>query len=240
LSAAKSGHRVEAVEQEAGMPPSVRVQASISAGIGSNPPPGNAHLGIVWWHQRAGEPDEFMQIAYDTSIDAGFRELDIPFSSLALPEEENLICFRDCRDRALCSCYGEIQFALASIVVAIDQDGDGSLSLDEIRAEQIAGSPAVIGWAPKATAPFDVGMLDSIHQGFAVYAPLLTLAAGQPLDGLAPLEAVTTSMAPAMTLSFCAPSDLSCSLPIQYLYCHPPICDETVGTDQFGLNRLGL
>jgi hypothetical protein len=215
----QEGHTVDPVDQEAQMPTSLLLQGAVSM-----PATAGAHLAVVWWHQRAGEQDEFMRIAYDTPIDSSFTELAIPFSSLALPAEENLNCWRDCRNRSICSCTIAERFALASVLVATDRDGDGHLSLDEIRSEQMGGIPAVIGWAPEGLPGFDSN-LQFIHQGFATYVT----------DGTR--FAVVTSDAAEAQLVFCPPDDASCSFPVEHVYCNAPNCAH--GRD-WGLNRFGL
>jgi hypothetical protein len=219
--APQEGNSVEAVEPEAGMPTHLVLQVS-------NPVPdvARAHLAVVWWHQRSGEPDEYLRIAYDVPIDASFTELSIPFSGVALPAEENLICWRDCRDRSLCPCSAPEQFALGSVLVAIDQDGDGALSFDEIRREQIGGTSALIGWSPATVEAYDA-TLTSIHQGFAVYTS----------QGAALLDAVTSNDAPAAALAFCPPGDQECAFAVEHVYCLAPAC--STGT-RWGLNRFGL
>lgn len=215
------GHLVEAVEPEAEMP--TRLGLTTSNGV---PDVDGARLAVVWWHQRTGEPDEYARIAYDVPINASFAELSIPFTSVALPTKENLICWRDCRDRSLCPCIATEQFALGSVLIAIDQDGDNALSLDEIRSEQIGGTPALVGWSPAAVQPHDA-TLTFIHQGFATYTSQ---------DG-ALFDAVMSNDAPIPTLAFCPLADEQCAFAVEHVYCLAPTC--STGT-HWGLNRFGL
>jgi hypothetical protein len=220
---ASSGALVESVEQEPELPTSLRLRPSADVVV-----PASAHLAVVWWHQRAGEPDEFMRIAYDAALGTNSAEVSIPFASLALPFQENLICFRACRDRSVCPCEGTERFAMGSVLVAIDWDGDGTLSLDEIRSEQIGAASAVIAWAPVTTPTFDA-VLDVMHRGFAAYTPVPS----------APFVPVTSANAPAEALYLCSPGDLRCSFPVGHIFCTDVRCDFDLGLDS-GLDRLAL
>src|SRR5688572_23455346 len=102
----RAGTPLAPVAQTMGVPSSVRLalEGPLEGAV-------NARLAVVWWHQRAGEFDEFLQVAYDTPLAFGATELEIAFSDVALPYEENLVCWRECRDRAQCPCRG-FEFAL--------------------------------------------------------------------------------------------------------------------------------
>jgi hypothetical protein len=219
LSGFKEGDALDSVEQEAQMPSSLRLAAMASV-----PAVAGAHLIVVWWHQRVGEPDEFMQIAYDAAMDSSFSESTISFSELAQPWEENLICWRACRDRSLCPCQATPRFALGSVLVAIDQDGDGALSLDELRAEQIGGATTLIGWSSVQADGID-SPVDVVHQGFAAY---------YHVPGSL-FEARTSTTAPAAALSFCTPGDQSCTFPVEHVFCNLSKCSDNFGLDRFGL-----
>ena len=224
---ASSGVLVEPVEQEPELPTSLRLRPSTEVVV-----PAGAHLGVVWWHQRAGEPDEFMRIAYDAPLEPKSAEVVIPFASLALPFQENLICFRACRDRSVCPCDGTERFAIGSVLVAIDGNGDGTLSLDEIRGEQVGAASAVIAWAPAMGRTFDA-VLDVMHQGLAAYTPVPS----------APFVPVTSGDAPAEALYLCSPGDLNCSFPVAHIFCNDARCNPDLGPNwgiDSGLNRLAL
>jgi hypothetical protein len=183
-------------------------------------------LAVLWWHQRNGEFDEFRQIAYDSSLTDATDEVEIPFADIALPYSENLICFRSCTDRALCACDGLPQIALASVVVAMDSDASGELSLEELKAEQVGGAEVLLGWAPVAQSGVPRGwdgIIDSAIAGFAVY---------RREEG-SPLAPVTVSDA-AYPVSFCPLGDRECALPLIHLLCHRD-CER-----DWGLNRLGI
>lgn len=218
----KEGDTVAAVAQEDGMPNGLQLQ--IPAGT---PVPAGSHLGVIWWNQRVGEPDPFMRIAYDAAIDASTRDLTLAFAAMTQPAEQNLLCWRDCRDPSICACDPEEVFALASIVVAVDRDGDGALSLDELRIEQVGGTPVVIGWAPVAAQGVDNLILQEIHQGFATYAK------GAPTELY---QALTTTTDATAALAFCDAGNASCSFAVPLIFCHtgPGTCDNS-GLDRFGL-----
>ena len=215
----QQGRPVAAVEQEPGLPSTLRLTT-----IGASSSVSGAHLLVLWWHQRIGEPDEFMGIAYDLAIDSSAPEFVIPFSALSLPTEENLLCFRPCRDRSVCACDSRFErFAIGSIMVVIDENGDGNVSLDEARAEQIGGSTTVVGWSPTTVTTADTLLFESLYQGFAAYAP------DESLQTLLP----TTSVAAA--ISFCEPGNASCSFAVPEIVCNSTSCARDGELNRFGL-----
>lgn len=218
-SVPQQGHPVAAVEQELGMPSTLRLTTSTASSAAAG-----AHLIVLWWHQRVGEPDEFMRVSYDLAIDSSAPEFEIPFSALSLPAEENLLCFRPCRDRSICSCEGDERFAIGSVMVVIDDDGDGDVSLDEVRAQQIGGSATVVAWSPTPEPVPDNLTFRAVHQGFAAYSP----------EGTGTLRP-TTSMSVAASISFCEPGDTSCSFAVPEIFCSSLSCARDGELDRFGL-----
>ena len=216
--APKQGHPVAAVEQEPGLPSTLPLTT-----IGASSSVSGAHLIVLWWHQRIGEPDEFMGIAYDLAIDSSAAEFTIPFSALSLPTEETLLCFRSCRDRSVCSCDSSFErFAIGSIMVVVDENGDGNVSLDEVRAEQIGGSATVVAWSPTTTTSPDTLLFKSLYKGFAAYT-------------LASTHTLRPTMSGASAISFCEPNNASCSFPVPEIICNSSGCARDGGLDRFGL-----
>lgn len=215
------GHPLGAVAQDPGAPESIGL---LRADTMATPP--GARLAIVWWHQRSGEFDEFLDIGYDVSFE-GQNDMNISFADIALPTSENLICFRACRDRSICPCTSPPEIALGTILVAIDTDRNGKLSVDELRAEQIGSADIVIGWAPsqQTSMPkgFDGIFESTIRQGFAAYER----------DELGLLTPVTQT-ASKHQLTLCPSATPACVLPARGLLCHID-CER-----DWGLNRFGL
>ena len=219
--AIRPGRAVGAVDQESGTPTELTLTVPAMGGVA------NARLAVVFWHQRATETDEFMHIAYDVPLalsQSGEAAVRLPFSAIAAPYEENLICFRRCVDRSVCDCDGLPEIAIGSIVVSLDSDMSGALSIDEVRTEQIGGTPTFIGWSSAhqtgGTRGFNV-ITGPVFAGFGAYVRDAT-------GGLVPA-------ADAGALSLCAPGDSACSLPIDRILCHRDGCERQLGLDRIGL-----
>jgi hypothetical protein len=215
----KQGRTVAAVDGTCSVD---RLRFVIDGASRENAP--DARLAVVWWHQRAGEFDEFARIAYDEPLNLTTSLVEIPFIDVDLPAEENLVCWRHCRDPAACDCEGPPSFALGSVILALDRNEDGALSLDEIRREQIGLVDAFIGWSPVRTEAASIRWSEiqgPLELGFCVYPVQTQLAA-------------VTDATTAFGLSSCPANDTSCSLPVWRIFCHTD-CDK-----DWGLNRLGL
>jgi hypothetical protein len=212
------GHPIDRTVPQPGEPEELILTLDSSA-------PANARLVVVWWHQRAGEPDEFLQIAYDASLPTGQLSVQIPLAQIAMPYSENLICFRRCTDRATCACDGSPDFALASIAVTLDSDGNGSTSFQELQREQFGGAAVSIGWAPTKE---DIGIPgfgglfagNLVAGGFGLYLP--------NTEGL--LQPQST---PMQVLSLCTPGDATCTFPVSRLFCRRD-CERDWDLDRFG------
>ncbi len=182
-----------------------------------------ARLGLIWWHQRAGEPDDFMQIAYDVPLEPADGLIAVALSDVAEPFSENVICSRACRDPSECPCEATPQIALASLVVAVDRDGDGHLSLEEVREEQLGTANAWVGYAVQTDLPLEwTGSFEHLELGMCAYIP----------GELGPLMAMKDEQ--VVPLELCAPGDKGCLLGVRDLFCHLD-CER-----DRGLNRLGL
>lgn len=215
------GRPSDPVAREPGMPESVRLSLT------TVPEPGS-RLAVVWWHQRAGEPDELMHLAYDVELLPSASTVEIPFASLVLPNQEDIICYRGCRDRTLCACEGLPKVALGSVVVAIDMNGDGRLSLEEARREQVGAAPVIVAWSPEHQAELPRGSFSGV---FGAGIPRGFAAFGADADGL--LVAVT-DVTVAAELSLCPTGSGGCQLPVTHLFCHHD-CDRDWGLDRFGM-----
>jgi hypothetical protein len=205
----------------AGACPSDRVVLSLSGLPRESVLP--LRLAAVWWHQRAGEPDEFARIAYDVEL-ATDDNVVISMAEVGLPSYENLICWRGCPDRSICSCVAEPQFALASIVLAIDEDRSGALSMEELRREQVGIADVFLGWSPLRTASVSTrwgGVRGPIEAGFCAYPATPQLSA-------------ITDEATSFAMNTCPAGDRECEVPVSRKFCHRD-CDR-----DWGLNRLGL
>ena len=216
-----TGRALEPVPQESGIP------SGMSFAVEPVPRAG-ARLAVLWWHQRSGEFDEFMRVAYDVALAEDATEVVIPFAALTMPTSENLICFRACRDRSQCDCQGLPQAALGSVLVAEDLDQDGALSFDELRREQIGGGRGLIGWAPvrQNSTPIDFGIFEG---------PILAGFAGYSSDsGLLSAVSETDAGAAPLSLAICPPGDSTCTFPVFHL-----LCNRDCNRD-WGLNRFGL
>jgi hypothetical protein len=196
---------------------------------GLSPQPGwkRPRLAVVWWHQRIGEYDEFAHIGYDVALSA--EQFSLSFTDVELPFEENLICDRACRDRSECDCLGEPALALGSILIAQDVDGDARLSVDEVRAEQVAGaSDRLIGWSPSSgvAPPEWRGTLDSTVGGTCAYeySRLPTASALSPVGGET-----------GVVWSTCPADDTGCDFEVPELFCLWGRCESDRGLDRFGL-----
>lgn len=234
----RAGTPVLPAPRTEGVPGSVRLAPGGSLGSAVN-----ARLAVVWWHQRAGEFDEFLQVAYDVPLDPGATQVEIDFSDIALPYQENLVCWRDCRDRTQCPCEG-YDFALGSVLVALDRDGDGALSSDEVQAEQVGATDVEIGWAASAQGR---GSDDSdylgaylIPSGFSAYAhPSPDLALAPVVDDFDVVRSVQVGPPPdpiadrVFPLVLCPSGDAACSLPVTHLFCNRD-CDRNWGLNRFG------
>jgi hypothetical protein len=204
----------------------------------------NARLAVVWWHQRAGEFDEFLQVAYDTPLASGATEMQIAFSDVALPYEENLLCGRECRDRAHCPCQG-FEFALGSVLVVIDRDQNGALSFEELQAEQIGAADVEIGWAASAQGRGEAIGSDFIGAylipaGFSAYArPNGDLALAPVVVDFSVVRSLQQTPAPdpiadrVFSLTLCPSGDVACSLPITHVFCNRN-CARNWGLNRFG------
>lgn len=214
----KVGHPVDPVPQASGIAGSARLLRADAIVV-----PPTARLAVVWWHQRAGEFDEFLQIAYDAPYD-GRNETDVSLPNIALPNKEDLICFRACRDRSICDCARSPQIALGSILIATDADQDGRLAADEVRTEQLGAANVFIGWAPSDQTDLPKGFtsFERMSQGFAVYA-------WNDANRLSPVADDVTE-----PLTLCPPATPSCLLPVDRLFCLRD-CER-----DWGLNRFGL
>jgi hypothetical protein len=216
------GRRLAAIDQPSGTPKALRLS------LGSATLSDATRVAVVWWHQRSGEPDEFMNVAYDGALANGSPEVSISWSDVEAPYAENLICFRDCRDRAHCDCAGSPQVALATVILAIDRNADSALSLDEIRTEQVGASAALIGWAPVAQSSvprgFEFIFASELRAGFAAYA------AAKNEGPLSPVLAPDT----VFDLAVCEVGDGACTFSFHGLLCYRA-CDR-----DWGLDRLGL
>lgn len=191
-------------------------------------------LAVLWWHQRVGEADEFMQLAYDEPF-PGTPDISIPLTQIALPYEENLICERDCRARDRCNCRGTPAIALASIIVAQDTDGDGSLSLAEIQNEQVGGVPEVlVGWSQVAddeTPRGWSGYLASTQRGMCPY-PV------GDINGTESLLAPATSTEQVFELRTCPAASTGCTFGVPEVFCLWERCEQERGLNRFGLGPV--
>jgi hypothetical protein len=235
----RAGTPLAPVAQTAGVPNSLRLalQGPFDGAM-------NARLAVVWWHQRAGEFDEFLQVGYDRPLMPGATEMEIAFSDVALPYEENLSCWRKCRDRPKCPCpaYG---FALGSVLVALDRDQDGALSFEELRAEQIGAAAVEVGWA--ADAQGREGRFDSdfvgpylIPAGFSAYAyPNATSDLAPVVLDLSVVRSHQVTPAPdaiadhVFSLALCRSGDAACTLPVTHVFCNRN-CERDWGLNRFG------
>jgi hypothetical protein len=91
--------------------------------------------------------DVSMRIAYDQPFVAQAGPVEIKLSEIKLPYEEGLLCYRACRNRALCPCVESPAVALGSVVVAEDRDMSGSLSRDEVVAVMRGHAGAVLAFS---------------------------------------------------------------------------------------------
>jgi hypothetical protein len=167
-----------------------------------------------------------MNIAYDQSVSLRAQEiLEIPLNEISLPFTENLICVRECRERGDCPCRGEPQIALASVVLAVDANDDGALSLDEVRAEQVGTTSAMVGYSLFASElpPLDwLGSFERTEAGMCAY---VTVSAQKlsAMDQDAPEP-----------FHVCADGRSDCSTSATRMFCSID-CNR-----DWGLNRLGL
>jgi hypothetical protein len=200
------------------------------AGIAPDPSWFNPRLAVVWWHQRGGEPDEFMQVAYDIPLGTE-SDITISLDQLKLPYEENLVCFRDCRDRSKCPCTEPPAIALGSITVAQDTNGDGTLSLAELKTEQLSDAPVLIGWSDAAlesVSPTWQSLFDVVAGG---PCPYRYSADPDDLYRLVPVDSVEMRF----DVQTCPANDPSCSFAVPEPFCAGAECGLARG-----LNRLGL
>jgi hypothetical protein len=235
----RAGTPLAPVAQTTGVPSSLRLalEGPLDGAV-------NARLAVVWWHQRAGEFDEFLQVAYDAPLAAGTTETEIAFSDVALPYEENLNCWRECRDRTRCPCRA-YQFALGSILVAIDGDQDGALSYEELQAEQIGAADVEIGWATDAQGR--AGRSDGdfvgpylIPRGFSAYArPTSALELAPVVVDFSVVRSLQVTPSPdpiadrVFPLTLCPIGDAACRLPVTHVFCNRN-CERNWGLNRFG------
>jgi hypothetical protein len=180
-------------------------------------------LAVVWWHQRAGEFDEYARVGYDVALPDS-DALEIPMADVRLQAYENLVCWRECVDRATCSCFTEPQIALGSIVLSLDEDRSGALSLEELRREQIGVADVFLGWSPMRTVSVPIrwgGVAGPIEAGLCLYPANADLRAVAESDTM-------------FSLNTCGQGDAGCDLPVRRKFCHID-CDR-----DWGLNRIGL
>lgn len=199
-----------------------------TAAIVGDAPVESSRVAVIWWHQRAGEHDEFLQVAYDRPLDPDAEVLTIPFSEVRPPFSENLICWRSCTDRSKCPCSvgNDLQIAVASVIVSIDRDNDGGLSLDEIRSEQLGVADGFIGYSLLSEdfpPPEWSGTLGVTGRGMCAYSDLGS-----------PGRISVLNDEGAFTLNLCPSQAPECEIPISRLLCRQD-CDR-----DWGLNRLGL
>ncbi len=185
-------------------------------------------LAVVWWHQRIGEPDPYLHIAYDAPL-AEAIESGVPLNAIGAPQEQNLICYRACTDRSECPCIDSPAFGVGSIMVVLDTNSDGVLSAEEVRSEQVAGtSDVVMGWSSEvveATLPVWEAYADRLESGACVYS---TDVVDSPY--LRPMTNDEVSVA----LATCPAGDTTCSFDVPSGFC-------VYGCDTSGsLNRFGL
>ncbi len=187
----------------------------------------NPRLALVWWHQRIGEHDEFISVAYDAAIVSDEPSV-VTLADVRAPAHENLVCERACTDRSRCPCLGAPAVAIASILVAQDVDRDLELSVDEIVSEQVAGTDqAVVGWSGTSSdsqALVWSGFFGSVHSGACAY---------RTSDNEAPyLEPVEQRTFP-LQLSTCPASTPACAFDVPAGFCLADCAPS-------GLNRYGF
>ena len=164
-----------------------------------------------------------MQIAYDAPLEPANGLISVPLSDVAEPFAENVICSRACRDPSECPCEAPPQVALASLVVALDKDEDGHLSLEEVREEQVGTASAWVGYAVENNLPPEwTGSFERLELGMCAYIP----------GELGQLTAMEDEQ--VISLELCTPGDKECLLGVRDLFCHLD-CER-----DRGLNRLGL
>ncbi len=104
------------------------------------------------------------------------NDVEVLLEALRPPFEENLLCTRACRDRAICPCIERPEVAIASVVVALDVDGDGALSLHEAREARRAEGQALVAWSTRRYVPppirpyfWEQNFPDGIEAGTCAY-----------------------------------------------------------------------
>lgn len=197
----QAGVRVENVEQ--GDCVDDRVDLEIGGDVSLT---GNMHLVLVWWHQRNGEPDPFMQIGYDAPVTSA--QVSVRYTDVTLPYEENMICDRLCRDPALCDCADDFQVALGTLTLIEDGDGDGGISTDELIGEQVGGTTTAIGWAKKQLSDPPEQMLRLVDFDQVVSAGFCTYQMSEYQD----IERFDTGETPS-DMGTCPIGDAACAFP---------------------------
>jgi len=128
----------------------LRVRIQRAPGTGSS----NERIAVIWGDVGREAGLSPPRIAFDRAIDGRVsNDTEIVLSQVLLPFEESLVCTRACRERDLCPCTESPRVALASVVVALDSNGDGVLSLEEAREGRRAEGEVVVGWSPRRYVP---------------------------------------------------------------------------------------
>ncbi len=110
-------------------------------------------------------------------------------------------------------------------MIAVDENDDGELSLEEVRREQLGVGEGLIGFSlySGSVAPEWSGTLGETETGMCIYS-----------DRDSPGRVTSVDEREPFRLNLCSQGDIGCQPPISRLFCSFD-CDR-----DWGLNRLGL
>jgi len=137
---------------------------------------GPGRVFALWFQLDDDGPDPMPVIGYDAPFDAKATRVEIPNSSITIPNEENLLCPRACNDESMCPCTGEPKLGIGLVGVANDANGDGKLDMTEVMG--LSGGPGGVAYVaigytatPYAMlpAPYDTIFPEGMDAGVRPY-----------------------------------------------------------------------
>lgn len=106
--------------------------------------PAAGRVAVIWFQLSDDGPDPVPLIAYDAPFDPAVARVEIPIPSIAIPNEENLLCPRACADESMCPCTAEPKLGTGFVIVANDVDGNGKIDPMEVFSPM--GGPSGVGF----------------------------------------------------------------------------------------------